>query len=300
VSYQWQFDGSAIADATLNSYTVTNMQPANAGSYSVFISNSAGSVTSSNALLTVMMPPSISSGPANMVVGIGLNATFSVSATGSLPLAYQWEFNGTNLDGATVSSLTISNVQVANAGTYAVVVTNLYGIANSNALLTVQDPFIVSQPQNQTITEGTAASFGVSAVGTLPLRYQWLKQGLPLVDGGNISGAQTPSLTLSNVQAADVANYSVVVANASGIVTSSLASLTVAGPSISISQSAGAGVSINFLSQAGHNYELEYKNTLNDSAWTPLTPAVTGTGGIMVLQDTNAPVASRYYRLLRE
>ena len=72
-----------------------------------------------------------------------------------------------------------------------------------------------------------------------------------------------------------------------------------AGATIGISLSPGTGVSINFPSQAGFNYVLEYKNALNDPAWTPL-PAVAGTGGVMVLQDTNAPVASRYYRVLRQ
>jgi hypothetical protein len=68
---------------------------------------------------------------------------------------------------------------------------------------------------------------------------------------------------------------------------------------INISLSAVTGVSINFTGQAGLNYELEYKNALTDSSWILLPPVVPGASGLMVLQDTNAPVASRYYRVLR-
>ena len=68
---------------------------------------------------------------------------------------------------------------------------------------------------------------------------------------------------------------------------------------VSISLSAGTGVSINFTGQAGLNYELEYKNALTDSSWILLPPVVPGASGLMVLQDTNTPVASRYYRVLR-
>jgi alpha-tubulin suppressor-like RCC1 family protein len=243
--YQWQFNGTNISGATTsgysksNSYTRTNVQPAMLGNYSVFISNGAGSVLSSNAALAFLLPPSLS-GPTNLVVGIGLNATFAVTATGTLPLAYQWEFNGANLAGATTSSLTISNAQVGNGGTYAVVVTNLYGTASSSALLIVQDPFIVGQPQPQAVAAGAlASSFGVSAVGTLPLSYQWLKGGLPLVNGGNISGAQTSSLTVSNVQAADMANYSVVVSNINGWVVSSSAALIGPFPPVIVTQPVG-------------------------------------------------------------
>jgi hypothetical protein len=81
-------------------------------------------------------------------------------------------------------------------------------------------------------------------------------------------------------------------------VTSSLASLTVlpSGTIITISLT-GPEVSISFTSQPGLNYLLEYKNFLEDAAWTPLSPPFTAPGGPLVLQDTNAPATSRYYRL---
>jgi hypothetical protein len=84
------------------------------------------------------VPPLITSQPTNVTVTAGNNASFSVTATGSLPLSYQWRLNGTNVSGATNSSVTISNAQPANAGNYSVVVANFVtNVTSSNALLTV-------------------------------------------------------------------------------------------------------------------------------------------------------------------
>jgi hypothetical protein len=134
------------------------------------------------------------------------------------------------------------------------------------------------------------------AAGIQPLIYQWQ------YDGTNVPGATTALLTLPDVQVASAGTYSVVVTNALGSAVSSNAALTVLpapAPSIVISL-AGAGVSVSFTSQPGSNYVLEYKNSLADPAWTPLSPPTPATGGAMVLQDTNAPATSRYYRLRRE
>lgn len=86
-------------------------------------------------------------------------------------------------------------------------------------------PSIYAQPQSQTVASGWTATFSVDACGALPLRFQWRKDGFNLVDGGNISGATTASLLVSNVQYVDAGNYSVVVSNFAGWVASSNALL---------------------------------------------------------------------------
>jgi len=84
--------------------------------------------------------PSILTQPQSLTLNAGTNANFSVTATGTAPLAYQWTFNGTNLASATTSSLSISNVQALQAGNYAVKVTNAFGaILSSNAVLIVNN-----------------------------------------------------------------------------------------------------------------------------------------------------------------
>jgi hypothetical protein len=141
LAYQWRFNTVPISGATGTAYTRANVQTGDAGSYSVIITNIAGSVISSNAQLTVNVPPAITTQPQSLSVTVGSNATFTVTATGTLPLSYQWQFNSTGILGATGSSFTRSPAQTNDAGLYAVVVTNVAGsVTSSNASLTVNVP----------------------------------------------------------------------------------------------------------------------------------------------------------------
>lgn len=136
--YQWRFNAANLLAATASSYTRTNAQPGDAGNYSVVVSNSLGSISSSNALLTVNVPPSITSQPLSQTVPLGQSATFSVSAVGSAPLVYQWRFNGLAIAGATSSAYTIAFAQPTNSGAYSALVTNgVASIVSSNASLAV-------------------------------------------------------------------------------------------------------------------------------------------------------------------
>ena len=169
--------------------------------------------------------PSITTQPQSKLVSPGSNVTFSITADGTAPLAYQWLFNGTNIiSGATTNSYTVAGAQFTNAGNYSVVVTNLYGsVTSSNAVLTVTNlpPAITKQPQPQTVVIGQDATFTVTAAGAAPLSYQWL------LGGTNISDANTNAYSRNNVQTNDAGDYSVVITNVSGAVTSSVATLTV-------------------------------------------------------------------------
>ena len=86
----------------------------------------------------VPVPPIITSQPASQAVSVGDTVAFSVTAAGGSPLSYQWQWNGAGLAGQTASSLTLNDVQLTNAGSYSVVVTNPAGsVISSNAVLTV-------------------------------------------------------------------------------------------------------------------------------------------------------------------
>jgi pectate lyase len=142
LSYQWYFNGSTpLAGANDSILSIPNVQVGNAGSYSVVVSNLAGTVTSSNAVLTVdtsPTPPVFTSQPASQVVPIGGIASFSAVAAGTAPISYQWKKAGVPIPGATSSTLTLTNVQTSDAGTYAVAASNSVGTAtSSNAVLTV-------------------------------------------------------------------------------------------------------------------------------------------------------------------
>jgi Bacterial Ig domain/Immunoglobulin domain len=228
LSYQWQFNSLNISGATSSSLTLTAVTSANAGSYRAIVSNSAGSATSTAATLTVNTPvvaPTIATQPVSQTVTAGANVTFTVGATGTAPLSYQWQFNSVNISGATSSSLTLTSVTSANAGSYRAIVSNSAGSATSAAAtLTVNavgTPTITSQPVSQTVTAGATATFTVGATGTAPLSYQWM------MNSANISGATTSGLTLNNVTTANAGSYTVRVSNSAGSVTSAAATLTV-------------------------------------------------------------------------
>jgi len=262
LSYQWRFNGTVISGASASNYLKSDVQPPDAGNYSVVVTNAAGSVTSSVAVLTVIIPPTIIAQPQSLAIVQGSNATFSVSAIGTTNLNYQWRFNATNvLSGATNASLTITNAQLANAGNYSVIVSNVAGVvASSNATLTVLvPPSIVTQPTNQTVVQGGNASFSVtlSALSTTPLAYQWQ------FNGANIPGANGSSYAKVVVQPSDAGNYSVVITNAAGSVTSAPASLTVIIPaSISTqpaNQMAAQGANVTFSVVATGSPSLSYQ-----------------------------------------
>ena len=163
-AYQWQKAGvnmtnggviSGSTTATLNISSVTN---GNAGAYDVVITNSFGSITSAVATLTVV-PLTITAQPASRTNLSGTNASFSVSASGSGTLTYQWLkegaslTNSTHISGSKGSALTVSNILAADAGVYSVVLTNIYGaVTSSPANLTVVVP-----PQVFTAKNGAGA-----------------------------------------------------------------------------------------------------------------------------------------------
>ena len=241
--------------------------------------------------------PALTVQPASQVAAAGKAVQMLAMAVGLQPLSYQWQWNGTNIADSTNAMFILTNVQSANSGTYAVIVSNAVGtVASSNAILTVLvPPTITAQPSNQTAVLGTNVSFTVTATGTIPLAYQWT------FEGTNLAGATADTLVLTNVQYSQAGGYAVVVTNMAGSITSVVANLTVSSPGISLQISfGGQQVAISFVSELGSDYVLEYKHLLDDPAWTPLSPAVVGTGGPMTLQDTNTPVDSRYYRIRRE
>jgi glucose/arabinose dehydrogenase len=115
--------------------------------------------------LTTDQPPAILAHPQNRTVSVGQSATFTVSASGSTPLGYQWQRNGSNIAGATSASYTLVNAQLADSGAqFRVVVTNSFGTATSNAAtLTVTS----NQPPTAAISQPPAGS-QYSAGETIP------------------------------------------------------------------------------------------------------------------------------------
>jgi pectate lyase/pectin methylesterase-like acyl-CoA thioesterase len=230
-TYQWFKNGVAIPGATGPALLLAAVQAVDAGNYSVVTSNSAGSATSAQAALTVVEAagaPVITQPPAAQTAVIDAAITFTVSASGAGPIAYQWTKDGMPIAGATGATFTRTALQLSDAGFYGVTISNGIGsVTSAPALLTVRatpvasPPAILAQPLSRTAFAGDAVSFGVTAQGAPPPSYQWFKDGAP------ITGANAATLTLTNVQLDSAGSYSVRVTNVSGSVTSDPAILTV-------------------------------------------------------------------------
>ena len=262
LGYQWYFEGTnALAEGTNASLELSDVSPADSGSYQVVVTNLYGSVTSAPAQLLVVVPAAIESGPTDHVATNGDTVNWTVLAQGTEPLGYQWYFEGTNaLAQGTNASLELSDVSPADSGVYQVVVTNLYGSVTSAPaqLLVVVPAAIESGPTDQVATNGDTVNWTVVAQGTEPLGYQWYFEGTnALVEGTNAS------LELSNVSLADSGVYQVVVTNLYGSVTSAPAQLMVVVPAAIVSgptdQVATNGQTVNWTVVAQGTEPLGYQ-----------------------------------------
>ena len=230
LAYQWKKNGTDISGANSSTYkTPATSMGDNAAVFTVAVSNSAGTATSNHATLTVtdaLVAPVITKQPAAQSVTAGQTASFSVTATGTAPLRYQWKLNDQDISGATDSSYTTSDTNtVGNAAVFTVVVSNGTGTATSDkARLTVTPapvaPAITTQPMSQAVATGQTASFSVAATGTEPLAYQWKK------NGSDIAGATSSTYKPVSSSELNGVKFSVVVSNSVGTVTSNEAVLS--------------------------------------------------------------------------
>jgi hypothetical protein len=297
--YQWQFNGTNLLNATNASYTIPSVVTNNAGNYSVVVTNAAGSATSSNAALTVVLSPKSQTNYAS--------STAILTATAFTPEALncQWQKNGTNLvnggniSGATNSTLTIANVSDADAVIYSAVVSDATGsVTTSNAVLTVNNlPFIATQPQSQTVLAGSNVTFSAAAYGAPPLVFQWYFNGTPI--GSPVGGTNYSSYTLNNVGSNQMGNYTVLVVNGYGSVMSSNATLTVSLPTIITAQPASRtniantaatfSVAVSSLSVLSYQWQKNSTNLVNGGK---ISGATNSTLTITSVSDNDAAIYS--------
>jgi len=233
---------AVVSGSTTSNLTLIGISAGDSGTYQL-VATAGGTgytLTSAQATLSASGDPAITVQPAPATVNYGTSVTFSASAaTAQASMSYQWYFgptplvDGVQADGSTVSgaagtvasgslttTLTLSNVTYLEDGNYSVLVTNNvdHAVSSSPGTLTVNDPIIVTQPSNSSLTimVGGSGSIAMAAAGT-GVTYQWygVQQG-KLSNGGDFSGVTSPTLMITNAQARDTDVYYVVVGGASG------------------------------------------------------------------------------------
>ncbi|MEY2751069.1 MAG: hypothetical protein RLZZ550_1040, partial [Verrucomicrobiota bacterium] len=226
-TYQWLKNGLAIAGATASTYDIASATAADAGIYSVRVTGPVGPVTSVGATLSVLSPFVFTTQPlgavASTAVTAGSSKILSVVVSGTGPFTYQWRKDGVAIAGATQSTYSIPAQNVAGSASYDVVVAGPVSTSSSN-LVRVDNcvPVSVAQhPVSVARALGQPAEFTVTAGGTGPFTYQWMKNGVA------IAGATTATYAIDSVQATSAAGYSVKITGPVGSIISSAASLVI-------------------------------------------------------------------------
>jgi hypothetical protein len=246
-----------------------------------------------------LVVPSISQQPTNEVTSFGTsNIVFTVSASGSQPLFFQWMLNGTNIGGPNYSGvnsdvLVLDKVALTNIGAYSVTIANLAGsITSSNAMLAMS-PYLSGPFTGQVDVWGETNALSVEAWGSGTLLYQWY------FNGEAIPGATNSDYILDGVQFTNAGLYSVVVTSDYGSVTNTPYQLVVNPANVSLGLYPGLAIS----GTVGYTYTIQASANLADpNAWVTMTN-ITLTSPIEIWNDntTDAALASnpkKFYRVI--
>ena len=151
LAYYWRKGATVIQTGSSSSFAIANAQAANAGTYSVIVSNSAGMVLSANAILSVntaVTPPTITLQPQSQTITAGQTASFAVTANGTAPLTYYWRKGAVVVQAGSRATYAIASAQTADAAIYSVIVSNSAGIVTSaEAVLSVTLPLDSIRPK---------------------------------------------------------------------------------------------------------------------------------------------------------
>jgi hypothetical protein len=160
-TFRWIREGVEVPGATAATLTLNPVKLSDQGSYVCRVQNSGGIALSTPALLTVTpkpQPPQITQPPVPATVTEGSPATFTVVATGTGPLTYQWKRGVNELPGKTEATLSFASAQLSDAGDYTVRVSNVGGFTESLPVTLTVQPLVIPAP---TITQVTSEAAGI-------------------------------------------------------------------------------------------------------------------------------------------
>jgi subtilase family serine protease len=176
-----------------------------------------------------------------------------------------------------------------------------FGLDDVSMIAILPPAFTAQPPTNLTVLAGSTITISAMASGTAPLAYQWLMNGASLANGAGVSGVTTTNLMLTSVSTNSAANYSLVVTNAYGSITSSVAALTVILPPgiTGVAANPDGSVTLNLTGSPGFSYVLESTtNFVSGSGWLPVATNVFDATGVWQFNDVSATTfPQRFYRL---
>ncbi len=240
--------------------------------------------------------------PQSITAAVGGAVSFSAIASNSLSASYQWFFDGTNFADSDNPLFTVSNTQFSNAGNYGLIASNGVG-ATTNPIVTLAVvPLIINpQPASLTAVAGSNAAFSVGVSGLGPFSYQWQMGGTNLADNSRINGSQSNELAISNLAVADAGSYQVIVTNAYGAVTSTVATLGLLGTPVAFATNPGSIyyahglLTLQLTNLAGQGAILIEAST-NLTAWVPIHTNPASFGAIQFTDSGASNYSQRYYR----
>jgi len=224
-------DSASVSGSASSTLALSPVALSQAGHYALRVTDSAGNAVFADMELSLSsVTLGLLTAPADLSVEAGGTASFSISASGTGQLRYQWSkdgvplSDGSGISGSTSATLGLSVVGTGQAGVYSVLVRDSYGhqlAAQANLTVTTNVPFLTAQPLSQSVAAGGSVSFSAAASGSGPLVYQWT------LNGADLAGANAASLSLTGVQVSASGSYRLRVSNGAGSVLSDAAFLTV-------------------------------------------------------------------------
>jgi hypothetical protein len=261
---QWYFNGVAIPGANATNLPLNNVQTANVGNYFVVITNSEGSVTSLIAALVLLEPLAFTQQPQSQTCVVGDTVTLSVAVSGTAPISYRWRKNGLTYVplGVATATLTMTNVQLTNAGNYTVVITNIssLGLLSATAVLTV-----LADTDGDHIPDVWEIANGFNTNSAADANLD--------TDGDGMTNLQE---YIAGTNPRDASSYLKV---------------------DRISMSSGA--TLSFAAVSNRSYTVQFRDSAGAGAWLRLTNLVSAPTNrtVTVIDGAGGPAPSRYYRL---
>jgi hypothetical protein len=265
VTYQWRFNGANLPGANGANLVLTNAQLAQSGAYDVVVTDRIGSATSDAAVVNVLVRPEILVQPQGQIALVGDTVVLNVAAMGTPRLSYRWRRDATTLPSGTNATLVLANVQLSDAGTYSVVITNIPSV---RAPVISQDAplLIYTDFDKDRIADIWEAANGMATNNAA--------DALLDTDGDGLTNFQEFLAGTNPTDKNDLFR-------------------------IEFINSDAAAAQLQFLARSNRTYSVQFKESLNAPAWLNLTNiAFRATNRIETILDLSPRIHGRFYRLV--